>query len=144
MRPETAVYRSIKNRLMKYMIKLVRIENSAGIAIPDVYFYTPESEGWIEFKYIKQMPARASTTIKIPFRPGQQAWLLDRYNSNPSTLGFLLLAIGNKVFLFKNNAIKEEYTKDELYSMSTVAKYLSDQSATLVLYQALLGITYDA
>ena len=139
MRPETKVYNSIKNRLYKYMIKLVRIENDAGIAIPDVYYYTPESEGWIEFKYIKEFPKRDTTTIKIPFRPGQRAWLWERYKSNKNTLGFLLLAIGGEVFLFKNAGICDNYTREGLYKHACAYGPSSDKRTTRDLYQALLG-----
>lgn len=138
MRPETAVYRSIKNRLSSYAIDLVRIENSAGMAIPDVYFYTPESEGWIEFKYIKSLPKRDDTIVKIPFRPGQVAWLHQRFRMNRNTLGFVLVAIGNEILLFKNENIKESYSKAQLYSHTRITGLLSSRHTLPALYRALL------
>jgi len=138
MRPETAVYRSIKNRLAKYVMELIRIESSAGIAVPDVYFYTPESEGWIEFKYIRSMPKLKSTIIKIPFRPGQVAWLHRRFKMNKNSLGFVLVAIGNEIFLFKNENIEASYTKTELFSKASIAGLLSDYNIASRLYRALL------
>lgn len=112
--PEAKVFAKIKNALHPCPISLKRVENSMDTGTPDVYFTAVSNEGWIELKQIKSFPKRESTPIKIPFRPGQYAWLMSRYHMNPSTSGYLLIQIEDVLFLFKNEQIQEVYTREEL------------------------------
>lgn len=140
MKPETALYRSIKPRLERYLVHLVRIESSVNIGIPDIYYYTPTSEGWLELKQIKQMPLYINTPIRIPFRQGQHAWLTQRFIKNTKTLGFLLVKIDKEVFLFKNNNILEEYTRTSIYKLAEVYGRLNDKKVILKIAKALQNV----
>lgn len=50
---------------------LQRIENVIGVGIPDMYFSTTYSNGWIELKECK---LRKNNKVYIPYRAGQKAW----------------------------------------------------------------------
>ena len=114
MKPETQLYKTLKQKLNRYPIELKRIENDIELGTPDLYYYTIYTEGWIELKQIKSLPKQASTKIKIPFRPGQYAWLLDRVRLNPMLHSFLVVKIEERLYVFYNSQIQEAYTLGEL------------------------------
>lgn len=124
MKPETRLYHSLKTLLAPYSVHFDRIENSVNTGIPDIYFVTPENEGYIELKQIKAYPKNATTTIKIPFRPGQYAWFRRRLKLNSLTNYFLLLQVAGQLYVFHNKGVREEYTRQELndYSIIVVTK----------------------
>lgn len=116
---ETVMGHRLKNKLKRHPIEIKRMENEVDAGTPDAYYYTPFNEGWIEHKIIKSLPVKESTKIKIPFRPGQYGWLMERFSKCPGSVGFLVVQIMNTLYIFKNEGIKEEYTREELIGLST-------------------------
>ena len=136
-KPEAGVYAKVNKSLKPCPIKLKRVENSMDTGTPDVYYYSANNEGWIEFKYIKSFPKRIDTLITIPFRPGQYAWLISRYNLNNSTSGFLLIQIEDVIFLFKNSLIQEKYTRAELLDRCDFMINIKSKGLSTCLFNAL-------
>lgn len=101
-----------------------RIESSTGVGIPDITYATRRITGRMETKDIAAMPKRASTNIKIPWRPGQLSWYR-KYRAKTECPYILCLTIGDEWYFI--TAIKEEYTQQELdlYHISTT-KNLKD------------------
>jgi hypothetical protein len=84
-----------------------------GLGIPDTFFASKRHavSGWIEYKIIRES---LQDCIKIPYRPGQFAWL-----TLYSMMGVLcILAIECELgwAFFKNEGIKKWYSREELAS----------------------------
>jgi hypothetical protein len=86
-------------------VHLVRIENAVYSGTPDVSYCintndaSDASEGFMELKYIKEWPKRATTIVRVPhFTPAQRTWLHDRHIAGGNC--FVCLGVGKSVFLF--------------------------------------------
>ena len=71
---ESAVWQYLKRGMMG-LWQANRIESSAGNGVPDVCYSLPGKHVWIELKYIKAWPVRATTKVKLPLRPEQKLWI---------------------------------------------------------------------
>lgn len=73
---ETTLYKKLSRRLRllkDYNIELTRIESGGTrVGIPDIYYSTENTNGWIELKQIHTMQTEKA---KIPWRAGQRAWI---------------------------------------------------------------------
>lgn len=111
---ETTMYSKLKLIFKKTNSLFQRIESgTTGLGIPDAFFRTKESEGWIELKEIT-WPYKEHTIIKIPFRPGQYPWLIKYSQLNGNS--FLICSIRGReqnIYMFKRAFIYQEYTQKE-------------------------------
>jgi hypothetical protein len=96
---------SFWNTLRKKMVgewQAYRIEPGTGTipGIPDVvYAMSPTCAGWIELKYLKEFPKRASTVVKIKhYSPNQRLFL--RKWGKLTGKAFLFCQVGKEYFLF--------------------------------------------
>ena len=137
-KPESKLFERLAYGMRSYFIDMHRIENSMELGTPDMHYTSMNNEGWAELKYIKELPKRNDTTIKIPFRPGQYAWLRDRYNLNHQTYNWLILQIDDMLFMFLNESIKEEYTRKQLLAYA-YCQYLMKDLDNKVIFQCLNG-----
>lgn len=104
---ETEMYAAMKKHLEpKVMLQRIEMDH-----VPDVFYRTPDHDGWIENKVIRvHRPGKA---IKIPFRQGQMNWIR-RYRTL-NGLVFVFLHIDNALFILRGDSIKEVYpTESEL------------------------------
>ncbi len=111
---EKDIYARMQERL-RPKIFLQRIESNIGLGIPDVaYTVNSTKSGWIELKVVKRFPKNG--VVKVPFRPGQYAWITRycRYSQNV----FLLLHLQNVLFIFKGDEIFVSYTGYNIYTAS--------------------------
>lgn len=69
---------------------LRRIESGVYVGFPDVIYTYCGTTGWIELKQTKQ---QKNGKIKIPYRPGQQGFLIE--NELHGGTGFVLLYLDN-------------------------------------------------
>lgn len=67
---EHQMYVRMKELITGQPIILQRINQQR---VPDIFFRTPKAEGWIELKVI----STKGGIVRIPFRPGQFAWIQD-------------------------------------------------------------------
>jgi hypothetical protein len=137
-RPETKLYRQMRDILKPYVINLCRVENSVDVGTPDVYFYTPVSEGWIELKQIPEYPKKMDTEIQIPWRPGQLSWIKRRMSMNENTNVYLYVVVQGDLHLFRNKNIQYTYTRRELLSKAIVLGRVNDKEFVKKLYRKLL------
>jgi hypothetical protein len=107
---ENKMYKRLACLLKDYPIMLQRIENRTG-RVPDIYFSSSKRNGWIELKEVEK---EKKGRVKIPFRPGQLAWIKRHLKYNDDIL--LLCSVKNTAYwiLTKGKQIKEEYGIDEL------------------------------
>jgi len=103
------MYEKLK-KIIKDRTFLQRIENRTG-KVPDIYFANKYRSGWIELKNIKSVPRNG--IIKIPFRPGQFAWIKKHLGYNSDI--FLICTIGKQWFVKYGPDIKEKYLIDSIY-----------------------------
>jgi hypothetical protein len=78
-----------------------RIENRWE-GTPDVNYI----EGWIELKFIRDLPKRAATIVRIDhFTPQQRVWLLERSLAGGKV--FLLLKLASSWMIFEGRVASE-------------------------------------
>jgi hypothetical protein len=90
---EAKMYKELKRVFNKehYWNKLQRIESgSTSCGIPDCYYSINGVSGWIELKNTKM---NKNGIITIPYRKGQQAWLLAHQRTHCNT--YVLLCVEN-------------------------------------------------
>jgi len=110
---ETEIYAKLRILFVRNKCLVQRIESgTTGLGIPDIFFRTNDSEGWIELKEIF-WPSKETTSIKIPFRPGQYPWLKQYTSLNGKA--FLICSLYGKtnIFIFLGRSIFKEYTQKE-------------------------------
>ena len=106
---ESATYLKLRKLLLPFSIQFQRIEYQR---VPDLYFKTENKEGWIELKDLKNLTG----TIRIPFRPGQLAWIQKQVRLNGTV--YLFCTDENDVlWIFKNGCIKRSYDNIEFTSL---------------------------
>lgn len=126
---ETNMYKKLKKHLSGKPgpILLQRIESGGtGLGIPDIYFVTFCKKGWIELKEIPYIP-KGNKNIKIPFRPGQLAWIKNHLKYNEDV--FLLCTvkgIKNSWYLFKGSHITKEYTKETFFRLNSGSGHIEN------------------
>lgn len=80
-RSESDVWKLLKGKAGND-IMLQRFECSMPGGVPDVHYLTCNGvSGWIELKYIKELPKRESTPIRIPHFTQQQKLWIQTYGS---------------------------------------------------------------
>ena len=99
---EHHMYLRVKELLQKESIMLQRIEQQR---VPDLFFRMPEREGWIEFKVIDTNGFK----VKIPFRPGQFAWIKE-YTELGGNILLFCIDMNAVLWITKNCYIVKEYT----------------------------------
>lgn len=72
---ETDFWASIRKE-MKGRWLATRIETETEIGVPDVAYSLPTGHGWIELKWLKELPKRPDTPVNIEcFTALQRKWL---------------------------------------------------------------------
>ena len=111
---EKDVYKKMKEKFCNQLF-LQRIESRTGLGIPDVHYCISSSRaGWIELKVVKKFPKKGQ--IKVPFRPGQLAWIRDyqRFSSKV----FLFLYVENSLFVMRGTSIMPTYSRSNIHVAS--------------------------
>ena len=109
-RNEGAYKEALSIRLKAQGFSVQAIESpGTGSGIPDRYISSKACDfrAWMELKNFK---IGNSTRVKIPYRPGQFAWLME-YSHN-GTFCILGCATEYGEVYFYNDEIKEEYDAD--------------------------------
>ena len=88
--------------LRKKSILLQRIEQQR---VPDLFYRNPWREGWVEFKIVDTRGLK----VKIPFRPGQFAWIKDYVLLGTNVLLFCI-DMNAVLWIIENRDIEKEYT----------------------------------
>lgn len=119
--------KEMRKVLFRYLkgapLKIRRIESGdTELGIPDLHVRTEVKDIWIELKQLSSLPIKGN--IKIPWRPGQRKWIMDHQELGGTS--FLLLTIGTSWFMYSN--IKEEYTREELYTLSLIPMNITSLS----------------
>lgn len=98
MSTESNLWRYLKKKIGKEW-DATRHEDLIGSGVPDVSFGYRGNNGWIELKYLKKFPVRATTRIRIPHLTGAQCnWLINRNVKGGNC--WILIQIANEYFLF--------------------------------------------
>ena len=103
-----------------------------SIGVPDLFVTTRERDLWIEVKYIKQ---DYKSPVTIPWRPGQQSWMWDRYvASGCRRWCYTIAGFNNRIIgipmnnVYKNNRVyasEIEYWADTVTQMGAWLSRLS-------------------
>jgi hypothetical protein len=125
---ETELSRKIIKLLQFSGIFVQRIESPmTGVGIPDLFFRTTQTDGWIEFKVIQHPIKLEQKKIKIPFRPGQLNWIKNYVAMGGNA--FLFISIDSSLFIFKNKNIERSYTQETFIKKAKYAQFLKDVDA---------------
>ena len=66
---EASFWALIRNHLH---LKMYRVENKVAIGMPDIHYVFGKGSGWIELKYMDELPAKGK--LKIGLRKSQAIW----------------------------------------------------------------------
>ncbi len=105
---EKDTYLKLRCLLLPFPMQFQRVEYQR---VPDLYFKTEHKEGWIELKDLKKLTG----TIRIPFRPGQFAWIQKQVRLN-GTVYLFCTDENDSLWIFKNGCIRRNYTQIEFNS----------------------------
>lgn len=109
---ESVIYRTLTKYCVNTMFQ--RVENEVNLGTPDIYFACKNGCGWIEAKSIP-VPSRINTKIKVPFRGGQYAWLVDNFKHGGRSI--LAMLYDGKIRFAEGELIKLEYTQKEILAL---------------------------
>lgn len=110
---ENAFKHSLKKHLEKQGYRVSIIETGLTcVGVPDLFVETPKYDYWIELKRVHSLFQRNSSfSYRIPWRPGQQAWMVRRYRITKRP-AFTFVAFDNCVIsilmdrVYKDNVIR--------------------------------------
>ena len=142
---ETEMRKRLKKKLKIAIklkkLKLIRLETGGTeIGVPDLYFWTPNSRGWIELKQVEIKSVRRE--ISVPFRSGQLPFIRDAslFRDNVILLIEVRVEKSTLWFFVLNENIKEEYS--ELAELYTCSLLLVDEPYRSSLSEVLPILTY--
>lgn len=87
-------------------VDLQRHEDMLAAGIPDVSYGAHSVQGWIELKCVKKWTRNG---VKVPWRPGQREWLVQRGKHGDRC--WLLMRIGKINFLFRHDHLPPRDTR---------------------------------
>jgi len=99
---EHHMYLRMKELLMEKPIKIQRIEYQR---VPDLFFRHRYGGGWVEFKVVNT----SGLKVRIPFRPGQFAWIKD-YVLLGEQIYLFCIDTNGILWILKNHEITQEYS----------------------------------
>jgi len=99
---EKTLRRWFSKILRKNKAHVQNIEDAYSIGVPDTNLCINGRESWVECKFLKDWPKRATTPVRPSFRPGQVPWLVNRSQAGGSC--YVLIQIGADVLLFEGKA----------------------------------------
>jgi hypothetical protein len=124
-RNEAAFSKAFCGRLKRLGLTVTRVESGGTRrGIPDIHWVGFGQEGWIELKNVHY--SYYKKPIKVPWRPGQQAWALDYYRAK-KTPSLTVVACNNCILVvpmvrpFKENWVSPEDISDVWSSIGEVA-----------------------
>lgn len=106
--PEQRLYDWLQRKI-GHCAMLERVENRVKKDTPDLYIaarYNDASgfaqlRGWIELKVLDTLPARATTTVKLPhWTTGQRYWALRHRQHGGTTWAVVAVEAEQKVYVF--------------------------------------------
>lgn len=112
MTSERGLWRTARRSLRPFA-RLVRLESSVGLGIPDVYYRLRNRDvaGWLELKELDRWPVRADTPIRIPSLTRQQAsWLAEEWGAGGRA--HLLLQVGPDYVLLEPATVLGIYRRE--------------------------------
>jgi hypothetical protein len=97
----------------------LRLETTTEAGVPDLYYNVYGSTGWLELKWKRVWPTRATTTVKLPHYTDQQRRFLAR-EGRCGGRAWLLLQVEEEHLLFDWRAAQAVgyLTKAELYKVA--------------------------
>lgn len=81
---EASAWATLRKSIAEYTQDIQRFEDVLSRGIPDTNFCYKGKEIWLEGKYVKALPKRNTTPLKVGLRPEQEAWLSRRSKSGGS------------------------------------------------------------
>lgn len=75
---EHSFIRSVHNKLPNVVYRWKINDNFAG-GVADAYYSGPAGDCWVEYKFIKNLPVRSTSTVKFGLSANQIKWLKDRH-----------------------------------------------------------------
>jgi len=116
---ESSLWKTVSKH-MKGRWEADRIENSAALGTPDVYYTLREPYmnvmGWLELKYVHEWPVRACTPMKIPHFTPQQRLFIQRHFPYGCNVKLLLQVARDYILLEGDKALLiDTLTKQGLF-----------------------------
>ena len=99
-----------------------KIHDTFAGGVPDAYYLGPRSDLWIEYKYVKALPKRLTTTIKTSLSELQKEWLDDLHRCKRPCV--LVIGHEQRAVVLGGGKWNTEITADEFREASIHRKEL--------------------
>ena len=109
---ESIMYHTIKEKAPN--TKFWRVENTLNLGTPDIHAVNKYGSLWLEAKQLT-LTASRDGHIVVPFRPAQFSWLRNYHRYGGTSLLGIVTEYG--FFFARNDAIKEQYTRQEMHAV---------------------------
>lgn len=99
-----SIHRSLHNNVFRW-----KIHDTYAGGVPDAFYMGPAGSLWAEYKYIKQLPVRDNTNLRIGLSLLQIEWLnrLTEYNHNAC----LIVGCENTAIILTNKQWEQNINK---------------------------------
>ncbi len=122
-------YTASIHKLIDKQVYRWKINDSFQGGVADAYYSGTNGDMWIEYKYLKSLPKRASTQIIPDLRPLQKKWLNERHIEGRSVHVAIGSPDGVSLLLPSEweTGISCEEFKDRALSRDAFAKWIEAQ-----------------
>jgi len=121
-------YTAAVNRKLRPHIYVWKIMNSMQNGIPDCWYSGTKAGLFAEYKYIKNLPKRETTILKLDLSELQTKWLTERYSEGRNVC--VILGSPQGAFIFTDQKWNDlEITKSDLImNQKQVAQWILNQT----------------
>ena len=81
---EASAWATLRTKLKAHGAHVQRFEDKLQAGIPDANFCRKGEEIWLEGKFLKEYPKRATTKVKVGLRKEQATWIENRIRAGGS------------------------------------------------------------
>lgn len=126
-KPETVFIRSVHAKLPSDGTApfFEKQNNPYSAGTPDVYYSGTDGDMWIEYKFMKELPKRATTMVVPDLSPDQKRWLGNRLDEGRNV--YVVMGVGAKhAILYRNREWLTPISVKELQAKLVLRQDLAD------------------
>jgi hypothetical protein len=121
-----AIHKLIPKELYRW-----KINDSFQGGVADAYYSGTNGDLWVEYKYLKSLPKRASTQVVPDLRPLQKQWLRDRHLEGRN-VAVVIGSPSDSIYLrfpeWESGVSCEEF-RDRSLTKQEIANWITNQCA---------------
>jgi hypothetical protein len=123
---EASAWATLRKEFKRAGCHIQRFEDKLAMGIPDANICYDGNEAWLEGKFLKAWPKRASTKIKVTLSPQQVNWLTDRTRHGGTVFVWMRAPDGWWLFTHNFKELSKGVLREELYASGREFKTARD------------------